>query len=51
MLSETSLLDIASLINYEMIIVSRQLIETQHELKKRKIEVPKPSLFIDAKSF
>jgi hypothetical protein len=35
--SETDLLDVASLINYEMIQVDRQLIETKQELLRRKI--------------
>jgi hypothetical protein len=35
--SETDLLDVASLINYEIIQVDRQLIETKQELLRRKI--------------
>lgn len=35
--SETDLLDVASLINYEIIQVDRQLIENKQELLRRKI--------------
>jgi hypothetical protein len=36
-IAETDLLDIASLINYEIIQVDRQIIDTKQELTKRKI--------------
>ena len=39
--AETDLLDVASLINYEIIQVDRQLIDTRQELLRRKLEIPK----------
>jgi hypothetical protein len=39
--TETSLLDVASLINYEIIQVDRQLIETKQEMMRRKLTIPK----------
>jgi hypothetical protein len=38
--SETDLLDVASLINYEIIQVDRQLIETKQEILRRKMNIP-----------
>jgi hypothetical protein len=35
--SETDLLDVASLMNYEIIQIDRQLIETKQELLRRKM--------------
>lgn len=39
--SETNLLDVASLINYEIIQVDRQLIETKQEILRRKMTLPR----------
>ena len=38
--SETDLLDLASLINYEIIQVDRQLIEIKQEILRRKMNIP-----------
>ena len=39
--SQTDLLDVASMVNYQIIQVDRQLIETRQELLKRKLVIPK----------
>lgn len=49
-ITETNLLDIASLVNYEIIQVSRQIIDTHHEMQKRRITIPNTD-FLSSKSF
>lgn len=39
-ITETNLLDMASLINYEIIQVDRMIIEIRNELLKEKIDIP-----------
>jgi hypothetical protein len=50
-ISETNLLDIASLVNYEIIQVSRQMNETQNEMQRRRLPLSKLDSLLSYKSF